>query len=189
MDGVYGEAKLCNRLRGRAHGRAGALLLATIGLAGCASSSPETHAHGPAALKLGQSATIGGPAGQRLRVTLLSYTPVLPGTSNDHPEFDYQFAAEQLRIQNLGSATYQGDPGADVNVLSTEEQNSKQVALSGSRCSERFAHFVSIAPGATAEGCVPEQVLVVATPAILRFAPFGPKGRVGRWSLRPPRKH
>lgn len=178
----------------------GAVVLALASACG-SSSSPSASApdaaqtlarsHRGAARKLhiGQSATLrGASAGEELRVTLLAYDADLPGSTNDHPEFDYQFAAAQLQLSNVGTRSYSGAPEDATTVLSTESQTSKRTTLSEGSCAGSFARAVTLAPGESAEGCVPVQILVVSTPAELRFDAY-PKGAPrpsAEWSLRPP---
>ena len=118
-----------------------------------------------------------------MRATLLSFQADLPGTSNDHPEFDYQFAAVKLRLANLGSGRYSGVPERQLSVVSTEAQTSRPAQLSEGTCAGRFAHELTLPPGASAEGCVPLQILVVSTPATLRFEPFRGSAAAALWSL------
>ena len=152
-----------------------AIPLCALALAGCASSSTRARhssQHSTPLLRIGQGASLRGPRkGEELRVTLLFYEPSLPGTTNDHPEFDYQFAAAHERLQNLGSLPYSGSPARDISIGSTEAQTSKRAHLSEGSCADAFAQEVKLAPGASAEGCVPAQTLVVSTSASLRYAP------------------
>ncbi len=138
---------------------------------------------------MGAGATLRGPgSGEELRVTLLSFSPELGGTVNDHPEFDYQYAAARLRLQNLGSLAYEGAPAKQLAIISTESQTSKTTELSEGSCADGFARSVKLAPGASAEGCVPTQILVVSTPATLSLTPFPGSSRAVRWSLQRPRR-
>jgi len=173
--------------------RAGTLALTgLVLLAGCGSStsamSTGSHPHSPhaALLRIGEAATFVGPLpGEKLKVTLLSYSPSLPGTSNDHPEFDYQFVAAHLRIANIGSASYQATPSKQLTIESTESQASKTAHMSEGPCAEAFASALHLGGGQSGEGCVPVQVLVVSTPSTLRFDPYGAgSAKHAVWSLK-----
>lgn len=162
------------------------MLLSALCLASCGTSArPGKKQSSTPALAIGEAATLRGPRrGQQLRVTLLSYDANLPGTTNNHPEFDYQFVGAKLRLQNVGTLPYSGVPAKQLSITSTESQVSKSAQLGEGSCAERFARAVSLAPGASAEGCVPAQILVVSSSASLRFAPFAGGAAAASWSLR-----
>jgi len=166
-----------------------------ICLAGCraepTSTTGSTSSAGVRALKIGEAATLRGPhPGEELRATLLAYSPNLTGTRNDHPEFDYQFVAARMRLSNVGRANFTGAPAAAISITSTEQQTSRRAHLSEGACATAFAREVTLAPGQSAEGCIPAQILVVSTSASLRFAPYPGRGQAAMWSLSaPPRRH
>jgi hypothetical protein len=162
-------------------------LLCTLCLAGCGATKGSSSSRGrtPPLAQIGEGVTLHGPhPGEELRVTLVSYTPNLSGTANDHPEFDYQFVAARVRLQNIGSVAYSGLPSRQLSISSTESQASKSAQLGEGSCADAFAREVRLAPGQSAEGCVPAQILVVSTPSSLRFAPFAGGSAAARWSLK-----
>ncbi len=170
-----------------------AALGAAIALAGCGSTgAAKTRPHrAPAApLQIGAGATVAGAgAGERVRVTLLAFKPSIAGGADDHPEFNMQYAAAELRLTNVGSVAYTVAPADSVAVISSEGTKSKRAQLSEGACADAFAHDVDIAPGRSAEGCVPLQVSVVAIPATLTFAASaGGAGQRVEWTLTKPRK-
>jgi len=165
-------------------GRGGHRLLALgalIALAGCGSTKTATsvgHARTAPELRVGQSAVLSGEtAGEALKVTLLAFSPNLSGGPNDHPEFDMQYVQADLRLTNVGSVVYRGAPRESVTVYTNEGTKSRRALLSEGPCADVFAREVEIAPGASAQGCVPVQIAVVASATRLRFA-------VGRWDGR-----
>jgi hypothetical protein len=167
-----------------------AALACALCVAGCGTGAKGAHnrQHSAPELQIGEGTTLRGPrSGEELHVTLLSFAAELGGTINDHPEFDYQYAAVHLRLQNLGSLTYEGFPARQLAITSTESQTSKSTELSEGSCADAFARSVKLAPGASAEGCVPTQILVVSTPASLNFTPFSGSSSALRWSLQ--RRH
>jgi hypothetical protein len=166
------------------------VLLCALSLAGCGTSAHAAKKHSSTpALSIGEAATVRGPrAGQQLRVTLVSYDANLAGTTNDHPEFDYQFVGAVLRLQNVGTLSYSGVPAEQLSITSTESQTSKRAQLGEGGCADSFARAVSLAPGASAEGCVPAQILVVSSSATLHFAPFSGSAGAARWSLKKRRR-
>lgn len=176
-------------------------VLALVVLAGCGSAASTSDTTSPSApgpasagrsrLHIGEGATLRGTApGEQLRVTLVHYAPSLSGSTNDHPEFDYQFVAAQVELSNVGSRTYAGAPDNDVTIVSTESQTSKKALLTEGSCADSFAAKLTLAPGQSAEGCVPAQILVVSTSAVLRFAPYGTTNASSsaEWSLKTPTK-
>jgi hypothetical protein len=165
-----------------------AALVAAAALTGCASGTGTKtvkHAAPAARLRIGQSALLAGArAGERIQVTLLAFAPSISGGANDHPEFNMQYAAAQLRLANVGSVAYAGTPERSVTVISSEGQTSRGAQLSEGPCADRFAREALIAPGGAAQGCVPLQVPVVASAATLRFHTAGASARhIAEWSL------
>src|SRR5271170_875090 len=79
---------------------------ALAALAGCAATPATNSAHHSSSvqeLHIGDSATVTGGHGERMRVTLLEFMPDIAGEPNDHPEFDMQYVGAQLRLTNLGA--------------------------------------------------------------------------------------
>lgn len=155
-------------------------------LAGCATTSAakgSRHARSAQELRIGDSATVAGDhSGERMRVTLVAFTPDIPGQANDHAEFDMQYVGAQLELTNLGSTPYSGAPAEDITVYTNEGQKSRQAALVEGACSDRFAREAEIAPGHSQQGCVPAQIPVVATATKLRFL-AGSGWAAAEWSL------
>ena len=169
------------------------LALGALGaLAGCAGTTSAAknarHATPARELRIGEGATVAGAdPGEKVQVTLLAFMPAIPGGANDHPEFDMQYVGVELRLKNVGSAAYGGAPSESVTVSTNEGQRSKRAVLSEGACSGSFSRELEIAPGASAHGCVPVQIPVVATATTVRFAPSGSSAAVV-WSLAKPRK-
>jgi hypothetical protein len=166
---------------------------AAIVLAGCESTSAAKARpnRAPAApLRIGAGATVAGVrVGERVKVTLLAFRPSIAGGADDHPEFNMQYAAAELRLTNVGSVSYTVAPADSIVVISNEGTKSKRAQLSEGACADAFAHEVDIAPGRSAEGCVPLQISVVAIPATLTFAPSpSDAGERVEWTLTKPRK-
>jgi hypothetical protein len=161
---------------------------ATAALAGCgstASSGPRRHTASTPQLHIGESATLEGHRpGERVRVTLVAFTPGFTGGANEHPEFNMQYAGAELRLTNVGSIAYTRAPADSVTVATNEGQKSTRAELTEGPCSEAFARQVDLAPGESAQGCVPVQVSVVATATTLTFA-VGREGshHAAVWSL------
>jgi hypothetical protein len=170
-----------------------AALVAILTLAGCGTTRSATTSRQRAAsstrLRIGEGATVeGARRDERIEATLLAFLPSIAGGANDHPEFNMQYAGAELRLTNVGSTAYAGAPASGVTVVSSEGQLSKGARLSEGPCSGSFARELELAPGRSAQGCVPVQVQVVAGAARLRFAPYGARGRqFAEWSLSKPR--
>jgi hypothetical protein len=163
---------------------------ALIALAGCGGTGTATssrHASPGHQLRIGQSAVLSGEAaGEALKVTLLAFSANLSGGPDDHPEFDMQYVQADLRLTNVGSVAYRGAPQESVTIYTNEGQKSRRALLSEGPCANGFAREVEIAPGASAQGCVPLQIAVVAAATKLRFAMGRRDGRargVAEWSL------
>ncbi len=159
-----------------------------LALAGCATTSgeaPPASASSARMLHIGKSATvIGIRAGEKLDVTLLAFTRSVPGSANNHPEFEWQYVGARITLRNVSTVDYSGVPVDSLMVISTEAQKSKTTVLTEGACSDQFAKEVKLAPGESAQGCVAAQVLVASTPAYVRFAPYrSSPNHAAEWTL------
>jgi hypothetical protein len=133
--------------------------------------------------EVGQTKEVSAPNGGRLQVTVVDYKPNVGPVSDDAMA---HVATLTLRITNASAKTYSDDKPSALTILhdsDTAGDNSDDSQLSGSQpCQPSFwDQKLTLAPGASIQGCVPYHVGNNETVVDFNFGPAGTGGAT--WKL------
>jgi hypothetical protein len=176
---------------------AGALAATALSLTACGTptvtSSPSSgassgDASGSAAkpsAHVGSTIDLTGNAsGEKLAVTLVRLHRRVSGSEFETPQPGDRFAGIQLRLRNVGTATFSDSVSNDVVVFDKKGQSYESTIASSVGCTQ-FASTERLAPGESGLGCVLFEVPVSAKIARVQVTlDSGFADQTGEWKVR-----
>jgi hypothetical protein len=133
--------------------------------------------------EVGKTKDVSAPHGVRLRVTVVGYRPNVGPVTDD---INGHVATLTLRIVNASTKAYSDDSPSAITILhdsDTAGDNSDDSTTNGSQPCQRsfWDKKLSLAPGASAQGCIPYHVGNNETVVDFNFGPGGTGGAT--WKL------
>jgi len=141
-------------------------------------AGPSDFAQNPAkspGSEVGKTKLATASGGVRLKATLVAFRP---NVNEPSPDASQHVSGVQLRIQNAGRSTYNDASPADLSVLLLPSTAGADVAPNErGPCGGSFYRTrLRLAPGASAQGCIPFEVPSGVTATSFRYTPKGERG-------------
>jgi Domain of unknown function (DUF4352) len=135
--------------------------------------------------RVGDTLTLEGQEdGEKMEVTVVKVIDPVPAGEFDEPESGNRFLGVQIRLRNVGDATYDDSPANGAELIMSNDTQAKEGLVSSGDCDSDFGSSAKIAPGATQVGCLPFEAKQATKPKTFQFtlaSGFGPQA--GEWRL------
>lgn len=170
-------------------GAAVGLVLGTVALSGCATSTVATKADGSKSTKpakIGQSISLkGNSSGEQVRVVATKARRTRSSDEFSKPKRGDVFYAVQFRLRNTGTAAYDDTPSNGAKVIDSKgQQYDGDVVVSSIAAGPLLPSDTKIAAGNQALGYVVFEVPAKAKIKSVQFSMDSGFGDTGQWNLR-----
>jgi hypothetical protein len=146
----------------------------------------KTAAPKPKKAGIGDSITLTGFDGGKIKVKLLRVLDPVAGGDYEQPAAGKRYLGIELQLANVGDKTYKDSPSNGATVIyGDDRQASATLLIDGVCASNGFASDARISPGAKRKGCIPFEISTSRKPKTFQFAldsGFADEG--GEWVLR-----
>lgn len=139
----------------------------------------------PQTAAVGDSLTLEGFEGLRMKVTVLKVIDPLAGGEFDAPQGGNRYVGVKIRMRNVSDQTYDDSPSNGAQLLDGQDEQAQDTYVSGGECAGDFASRAKIAPGAKQQGCLVFEMKKGRNPKLFQFAlDSGFADQNGEWRLR-----
>lgn len=134
---------------------------------------------------VGDSLTLEGLEGLRMKVTVLRVIDPLSGGQFDAPQGGNRFVGVKIRLRNVSDLTYDDSPSNGAQLLDGQGEQAQGGYVIGGQCAGDFPSRAKIAPRAKQQGCLVFEMKKGRNPKLFQFAlDSGFADENGEWRLR-----
>jgi len=150
-------------------------------------TSPTAPATPPAPKQpagIGDSITLNGEEGLKIKVTLVKVLDPVPAGEFDQPEAGNRFLGVVIRLENVSSVAYDDSPSNGSTLIHGADEQADATIVTEGVCASGFATQAKIAPAGRRQGCIPFEIPRASKLKAFQFtllSGFGPD--TGEWSL------
>jgi Domain of unknown function (DUF4352) len=149
-----------------------------------ATSAPAKPAPAKKPAGVGDSITLNGEEGLRMKVTLVRVIDPVPVGEFDEPQAGNRFVGVVIRLENVSSVAYDDSPSNGATLIHGADEQADATIVTGGVCASGFASQAKIAPAGRRQGCIPFELPSASKLKTFQFtllSGFGPD--TGEWSL------
>lgn len=135
---------------------------------------------------IGDSITLSGFEGLKMRVKVLRLRDPIQGGEYEQPASGRRYIGVEIQMTNVSNKTYKDSPGNGATVIYGDDRQATATLMIGGACrSDAFASDTRIASGAKRRGCIAFEIPKSRKAKLFQFAlesGFADEG--GEWQLR-----
>ena len=159
------------------------IVLTLVGLLAVALTAPAAAEHAPK--RIGDSITLKGLSGERIRVKVIRVVDPATGGEFDEPKAAHRYVGVYVQLKNVGRKAYRDSPSNSGTLVTTGDKEAASALIAEGECSGEFGGSVRLSPGSKRRGCLPFEVRDGRDPQEFQFAlNSGFADDFGEWRLR-----